>query len=94
MSEGLRNIKDAADWLGIPAKTLQGYVTARAVPFTKVGRHVRFSQAHLDAIVAAGEQPVAETPSALRIVGTHPPAGPSTPPPPPGPKATPLRRAG
>lgn len=86
MSEGLRNIQDAADWLGIPAKTLQGYVTARTVPFTKVGRHVRFSQEHLDAIVAAGEQPVVTAPSVLRVVGTHPPAGPSTPAPPPGPK--------
>lgn len=103
MSDGLRNIKDAADWLGIPAKTLQGYVTARTVPFTKVGRHVRFSQAHLDAIVAAGEQPVAAAPP-LRLVATgvrlesHPPAGPSSPPPPPGPKmpskARTLRQAG
>lgn len=94
MSEGLRNIKDAAAWLDIPPKTLQGYVTARTVPFTFVGKHVRFSQAHLDAIVAAGEQPVAEVPSALRIVGTHPPAGPSSPPPPTGPKTSPLRQAG
>jgi excisionase family DNA binding protein len=94
MSEGLRDIEAAALWLGIPKKTLQAYVTARAVPFTKVGKHVRFSQEHLDAIVAAGYQPVVQPPSALRIVAGHPPAGPSNPPPPPGPKAEPLRRAG
>ena len=49
-TEGLRDIKAAAAWLGIPSKTLQNYVTARSVPFTRVGRHVRFSQAHLDAM--------------------------------------------
>jgi excisionase family DNA binding protein len=87
MSEPLRDVEQAAAWLGIPKKTLQSFVTARSVPFTWIGKHVRFSQDHLDAIVAAGEQPVVEPPSELRIVGTHPPAGPSTPPPPPGPKA-------
>lgn len=58
MSEPLRNIDTAAEWLGISASTLQKMVAARTVPFTKVGKHVRFSQDHLDQIVAAGEQPV------------------------------------
>jgi excisionase family DNA binding protein len=87
MSEPLRDVEQAAAWLGIPKNALYAMTAARSVPFTKVGKHVRFSQAHLDAIVAAGEQPVVKPPSELRIVGTHPPAGPSTPPPPPGPKA-------
>lgn len=101
MSESLRNVREAAAYLGISHKTLYAMTAARTVPFTKVGRHIRFSQAHLDAIVAAGEQQVIEPPSHLRVVtaraavGTHPPAGPSTPPPPPGPKdRVPLRRAG
>jgi excisionase family DNA binding protein len=62
VSDGLRDIEAAAKWLGIPKKTLQNYVTARSVPFSWVGKHVRFSQAHLDAIVAAGEQPVIDAP--------------------------------
>jgi excisionase family DNA binding protein len=61
-SEGLRNIEQAAAWLGIPKKSLYNLTAARAVPFTKVGRHIRFSQEHLDAIVAAGSQPVIEAP--------------------------------
>jgi excisionase family DNA binding protein len=68
MNEGLRNIDQAAAWLGISKRTLEEYVTARSVPFTKVGRHVRFTQAHLDAIVAAGEQPVIEAPTRLQAV--------------------------
>lgn len=67
MSDGLRDIEAAAEWLGIPKKTLQNYVTARTVPFSRVGKHVRFSQAHLDAIVAAGEQPVITAPAQLGL---------------------------
>jgi excisionase family DNA binding protein len=95
----LRNVDQAAKYLGISTKTLYAYTAARAVPFTKVGRHIRFSQEHLDAIVAAGEQPVVTTPTRLQLVaarsnvGTHPPAGPSSPPPPPGPKVKPGRVA-
>jgi excisionase family DNA binding protein len=93
MTDGLRNVEEAALWLGIPKKTLQNLVTARQVPFTRPAktRHIRFSQAHLDAIVAMGEHlPMDASPLAARRLGvaeTHPPAGPSTPPPPSGPKA-------
>lgn len=58
MTDGLRDRFQAAEWLNIPPTTLRDMVTARSVPFTFVGRHVRFAQHHLDAIVAAGEQPV------------------------------------
>jgi excisionase family DNA binding protein len=67
MSEGLRNIEQAATWLGISKRTLEEYVTARSVPFTKVGRHVRFAQHHLDAIVEAGEQPAIQAPTRLEV---------------------------
>jgi excisionase family DNA binding protein len=56
--DGLRDIEQAAEWLNIPKSTLRDYVSARSVPFTFVGRHARFAQHHLDAIVAAGEQQV------------------------------------
>lgn len=67
--EGLRNVDEAAAYLGIPKKTLYAKTAAREVPFTKVGRHIRFSQAHLDAIVAAGEQPVVQPSAPLRLLG-------------------------
>ncbi|WP_045746424.1 helix-turn-helix domain-containing protein [Actinoplanes rectilineatus] len=94
MAEGLRNVKEAAAYLGISPKTLYAMTAARSVPFTRPGggKHIRFSQAHLDAIVAAGEQQVIQPPAlrvagtAARLVGTHPPSGPHTPPPPSGPK--------
>lgn len=96
--KGLRDIEAAAVWLNIPKKTLQAYVTARSVPFTKIGKHVRFSQEHLDAIVAAGFQPTIEPPTLLRSLrATHPPSGPVSDPPPSGPKVPTritLRRAG
>lgn len=100
MSEdGLRDIKAAAAWLDVKFTWLRDQVTARKVPHTRVGRHVRFTQHHLDAIVAAGEQPVATAPSWAQVVAIRaakppsnpptsppPPAGPRTPPPPAGPK--------
>lgn len=96
--DGLRDIDEAAEWLNIPRTTLRDMVTARRVPHTRVGRHVRFAQHHLDAIVADGEEPVATAPSratvtAIRAAGgeqsnprTEPPR---TPPPPTGPRTPP-----
>lgn len=93
VAEPMRDITEAAAFLKIPRSTLRDMVTARTVPHTRIGRHVRFSQEHLDQIVAAGEQPVASPPSVLQLAAarmpagrTHPPSGPSTPPPPSGPK--------
>lgn len=57
VTEGLRNIEQAAEYLNISKSTLRDMVTAHRVPHTRVGRHVRFAQHHLDAIIAAGEQP-------------------------------------
>ncbi len=51
----LRTIEEAAAYLNIPAATLRDKVTARRVPFTRIGRHVRFSPDHLAGIIAAGE---------------------------------------
>jgi excisionase family DNA binding protein len=41
VAEPLRNIAEAAEFLGIPEKTLRDKVTARLVPHTRIGRHVR-----------------------------------------------------
>lgn len=100
MSDGLRDIKAAAEWLNVPWTTLRDMVTARAVPFTWIGKHARFAQHHLDAIVAAGEEPVATAPTRAQVIAIRaanppkteppktppPPAAPKTPPPPQGPK--------
>lgn len=49
----LYTIVEAAEVLNVP---LRDKVTAGAVPHTRLGRHVRFSDAHLAQIVAAGER--------------------------------------
>lgn len=59
----LKTIEQAADWLGVPRRWLVDAVTARQVPHTRVGKHVRFADHHLEAIVAAGEQQVRNDPS-------------------------------
>lgn len=83
----LMNVKQAAAVLNISVSTLQKLVAARKVPFTRVGRHVRFTSEHIAQIIAMGEEPVASAPLALSLVRRgHPPAGPSTPPSPPRPR--------
>lgn len=101
--DGLRDLQEAAEWLGVSWETLRKKVSARQVPFTKIfGTQVRFTQEHLDEIVAAGQQPVATAPSRAQVVAIraaqndppkteppkNPPAGPRTPPPPSGPRRT------
>lgn len=66
MPDGLLDVGQVAAYLGIPVKTVYAKTAAREWPFTKVGRRIRFSQAHLDAIVAAGEQLPIEAPTRLQ----------------------------
>ena len=49
-----RQPEQAAELLQIKASWLRKKATARAVPCTFVGKHLRFSPADLAAIVAAG----------------------------------------
>lgn len=98
MTGPLRDIKAAAEWLGISPRTLEQYVSARTVPFTKVGRLIRFSDEHLHAIVAAGEQRPRGSSAALALARPVPPPSrqpgrPSTPPPAPRPPAGPATPA-
>jgi excisionase family DNA binding protein len=51
----LHDIEEAAALLSVRKSWLQVKVTQRAVPFTRLGRHVRFSDEHLHQIAAAGE---------------------------------------
>lgn len=82
----LRNIDQLAELLGVPRTWVRDKVAARAIPFTFVGRHVRFTDDDVAAIIAAGKQPAITTPPVLTVVRrTHPPAGPANPTPPGGP---------
>ncbi len=60
----LYTIDEAAEALNVPRSWLRDKVTADAVPHTRLGRHVRFTEAHLAQIVAAGERrPAAPIPT-------------------------------
>jgi excisionase family DNA binding protein len=52
----LYTIDEAAEALNVPRTWLRDKVSARAVPHTRLGRHVRFTEAHLTEIVLVGEQ--------------------------------------
>lgn len=51
----LLDIDEAAQLLNVPRTWLRDKVTARAVPHTRIGKHVRFSERHLAQIIADGE---------------------------------------
>jgi excisionase family DNA binding protein len=48
--------EEAARLLGVKPSWLRRKAAARAIPCTFLGKHLRFSRADLEAIVAAGEQ--------------------------------------
>lgn len=54
----LVDIAGAAAWLRVPESWVRDKVSARAVPFTWVGRHARFTADNLREIVESGEVPV------------------------------------
>ncbi|WP_246250215.1 helix-turn-helix domain-containing protein [Actinomadura litoris] len=61
MSRGdplLYSPEEAAELLGVKASWLRRKAADRAVPCTFVGKHLRFSRADLEAIVAVGARPV------------------------------------
>lgn len=69
MTEPMFTVKQAAEKLNISPKTLYKLTAARAVPFTRPAgvRAIRFTQAHIDAIAASGEQPVIEAPTRIQV---------------------------
>lgn len=52
---GLLGIPAAAQWLDVSENSLRKLVSAKKVPFTRVGKHVKFSSEHLLAIIRQGE---------------------------------------
>ena len=57
--------------LNVSRSWVRSKVTAREIPFTKIGRHVRFTEEHVAAIVASGEQAVSTAPVFLRRLPTR-----------------------
>jgi excisionase family DNA binding protein len=53
-TDALLSIPEAADRLGTPIRFVRRLVAERRIGFTKVGRYVRFTYAHIDAFIAAG----------------------------------------
>jgi excisionase family DNA binding protein len=51
----LLDVDQAAEVLNVPASWLQVKAAARAIPHTRIGKHLRFSLKHLDQIIASGE---------------------------------------
>lgn len=85
-----RDITAAAAWLGVSASWLYKQVSARRVPHTRIARQIRFTEDHLQKILAAGEEPVLRPVSPIRQPArglvprrTPPPTNPPTTDPPP-----------
>ncbi len=62
----LYTITEAAERLNVPTTWLRDKVTARVVPHTRLGKHVRFTDQHLDDIVSSGFQPARPTRTGIR----------------------------
>lgn len=58
LPDRLLDIDGLAEYLGVPRSWVRDKITARALPHTRIGRHVRFAPEHVAAIVAEGEEPV------------------------------------
>jgi excisionase family DNA binding protein len=58
----------AAALLQVPESWLRRKAATRAIPCRKIGKHLRFTRADLDAITAAAAQPIRHptTPAATR----------------------------
>lgn len=52
----LYTLGEAAERLRVSPSWLKKRVSARAIPHTRIGRHIRFTDDHLAQIAASGEQ--------------------------------------
>jgi excisionase family DNA binding protein len=48
-------VKEAAEYLAVPAPTLYTRVWQRAIPFVRLGRSLRFDRNDLDALIEANK---------------------------------------
>jgi excisionase family DNA binding protein len=54
MTDKLLTVEEAAGRLGTSVRFVRRLVLERRIAYVKVGRHVRISEADLDAFIAAG----------------------------------------
>lgn len=57
MEEKLLSYKDVADFLQISEITLRTWVSRGRIPYTKIGKSVRFTREQIDEIVETGSRP-------------------------------------
>ncbi len=67
----LLTIDQAAAYLNVPARWVADAVRQHKIRCTRIGKHVRFRQEHLDELVNACEQPVT-TPPQTRPLALQP----------------------
>jgi excisionase family DNA binding protein len=75
----LMTISEAAEVLNVPEGWLRKKVSAGSVPFTRLGKHVRFTHEHLERLIANGEGsdrreqilPSGVSPRASRAASAH-----------------------
>jgi excisionase family DNA binding protein len=72
-------ITEAASHLSVPTRWLSEAVRQRRVRCTRLGRHIRFRQEHLDEFIEANEQPVITGPVARTALRPVRAAGPGSP---------------
>lgn len=68
--EPLKSYDEAAAWLGVSVRWLHRGVQAGRLPHTRLGKHVRFTKEHLDAIVAAGERSGPKPAATNKVAGS------------------------
>ncbi len=67
----LLTVQEAADYLNVSVRWVQDAVQQRRMRCTRIGKHVRFTAAHLTELIEAGEQPVTD-PSQVAAYRVHP----------------------
>jgi excisionase family DNA binding protein len=72
-------VTEAASYLSVPTRWLSEAVRQRRVRCTRLGRHIRFRQEHLDEFIEANEQPVTTRPVARTTLRPVRAAGPGSP---------------
>jgi excisionase family DNA binding protein len=53
-------LPEAADRLGVTVSTIRAWIYRRSVPYTKIGRAVRLSEATIESIIERGTRPALE----------------------------------
>lgn len=60
VSNKLRSVPYAADRLGVKESCVRSWIYQRKIPYVKVGRAVRISEATIEEIIARGTVPALE----------------------------------